>query len=248
MWKGDIRWIEFFNDGAFRFIKPGFNFENVEYDGEINISGSNKLLFLPPFNSSKVIGLAYNYKSLVGPQDKYDEPLFFLKSPTSLCGHQSIIQFPPFADIVWVEVELVVIIKQQCRNISPSQAKDYILGYSIGSDITAKNISNRDHHLARSKALDNFGPVGPYLVTDLETNNIGLQTFIDGKEFQNGNTNDRILNDFESVSLISKYITLEAGDAIFTGSPAGAMSSIVKPGSKVKHHIDNIGDLEFTIE
>jgi 2-keto-4-pentenoate hydratase/2-oxohepta-3-ene-1,7-dioic acid hydratase in catechol pathway len=201
---------------------------------------------LPPSDPSKVLGLAFNYKSLVGIRDTYDEPLFFLKSPTSACGHQSRISIAGHST-VWVEAELTIVIKKECRNVSTAGAEDYILGYTIGSDITALNVHKRDWHLARSKALDGFAPMGPYLVRGLDTSDLELGTRINGKEFQRGRTSDRIINDCESVSLLSRFLTLLPGDVILTGTPAGATSSLVKPGDVVTHWIENIGELSFTI-
>ena len=207
----------------------------------------DEITFLPPSDPAKILGLAHNYKSLVGARERYDEPLFFMKSPTSACGHKSRVMCSPFGT-VWVEVELAVIIKKECRNVSVAEAGDYILGHTIGSDVTAQNIHGRDWHLARSKALDNFAPLGPFLVTGLDTVDLEVGTRINGRIYQQGRTSDRIMNDHESVSLLSQFLTLSPGDVILTGTPAGATSSIVRAGDVVTHWIEGIGELEFTIE
>ena len=150
-------------------------------------------------------------------------------------------------DKVWVEVELVVIIGKKCREISSDDAHNYILGYTIGSDITAQNILKRDWHLARSKAFDNFAPVGPYLVTEINPNGLSLRNLINNKEAQKGNTKDMIYDVNKLITLISSVMTLEPWDLIFTGTPAKARDAIVKPGDSVKHTIDDFGDLEFKI-
>jgi 2-keto-4-pentenoate hydratase/2-oxohepta-3-ene-1,7-dioic acid hydratase in catechol pathway len=204
------------------------------------------LTFLPPCDPTKILGLAFNYKSLVGSKETYDEPLFFLKSPTSACGHNAKVSCAGYP-VGWVEAELAVIIKKECRNVNVDKAGDYILGYTIGSDITAENVHGRDWHLGRSKALDNFAPLGPFLVTDIDTSDLELGTRINGKLYQQGRTSDRIKNDYEAVSMVSRFLTLSAGDVILTGTPAGATSSLVKPGDVVTHWIEKIGELNFTI-
>ncbi len=203
-------------------------------------------IFLPPCDPAKVLGLAFNYKSLVGEREAYEEPLFFLKSPTSACGHQSSVVCSQFST-VWVEAELVVVIKKECRNVRVENAPECILGYTIGSDVTALNVHGRDWHLARSKALDNFAPLGPFLVTDLDTSDLELGTLINGREYQRGRTSDRIMNDCEAVSLLSQFLTLSPGDVILTGTPAGATSSLVKSGDVVTHWVEGIGELQFSV-
>jgi 2-keto-4-pentenoate hydratase/2-oxohepta-3-ene-1,7-dioic acid hydratase in catechol pathway len=245
-WEGRTRWLQVGDDGRGRLLagEPG----SEALQGFPTLEREDVCRFRPlaPCTPEKVIGLAYNYKSLVGHRSHYDEPLFFLKSPTSICGHASSISYPDFSDKVWVEVELGIIIKKDCFRVSVEAAEDYILGYTIGSDVTAENICGRDWHLARSKALDGFAPAGPYLAMDVETDDLELTTCINGKEFQRGRTSDRIVNDWEAVSLLSRFITLKAGDLILTGTPAGARDSIVKPGDVVTHRIQHLGELSFT--
>ena len=138
-------------------------------------------------------------------------------------------------------------IGRECSNVAASEAHDYILGHTIGSDITALNIHDRDWHLARSKAFDDFAPIGPFLVTGLDTENLALKSTINGREAQVGNTSSRILNDNELIALISSMMTLMPGDVIFTGTPARATEALVCPGDHIKHEIENLGDLRFEI-
>ncbi len=214
---------------------------------ELTVKDEKLIKFFNFFCGKNVFGLAYNYKDLVGYKDVYEEPLLFIKTANSTCPHGTTIYLPDRFERVWVEVELVIVISKICRNISVKEAKDYIFGYTIGSDITAQNIHSRDHHLARSKAIDDFAPIGPWIETDLETDNLQLVTKINDVIYQSGNTKDRILNDFESVSLLSRFFTLYPGDIILTGTPANAMNSLIKPGDKVVHSIENLGELHFSI-
>lgn len=199
--------------------------------------------FLPPFEGQKVIGLAYNYKSLVGEKDQFDEPLVFFKAPTSVVGHQGAVRYPEFVNNVWIEAELTIVIGKMARNVPVEEADNYIAGYTCGNDMTAENILGRDWHLARAKGLDTFCPLGPYIVKDVDTNDLGIRSYINGKMTQDSRTSDRVLNDRESVALVSRYFTLFPGDIILTGTPKGATDAIVKPGDEVKIEIENIGTL-----
>jgi 2-keto-4-pentenoate hydratase/2-oxohepta-3-ene-1,7-dioic acid hydratase in catechol pathway len=196
-----------------------------------------------PYFGQKVIALAYNYKSLVGDQVEFDEPLVFFKSPDSIVPDGGQIKYPSFADNVWIEAELTVVIGKETRDISAEQANEHILGYTCGNDVTAENILNRDWHLARAKGLDTFCPLGPFLVKDINTNDLKIESFINGQKTQGSRTSDRVLNDFESVALVSKYFTLHPGDVILTGTPAGATDAVVKPGDRVDIKIESIGTL-----
>ncbi|MBL7131544.1 MAG: fumarylacetoacetate hydrolase family protein [Candidatus Omnitrophica bacterium] len=199
---------------------------------------------LPPCDATKVIALAYNYKGLIGEKTSHDEPLFFFKSLTGLIGDGESVIYPDFAKKVWHEAELAIVIKKKGKHIPVQEAEDYILGYTCGNDITCLNILNRDWHLARSKGLDTFCPLGPFLIKDIDTSRLQLKSFINENVTQNSNTSDRILSDKETVSLVSRFVTLFPGDVILTGTPAGATDAIIKPGDEIKVEIESIGILK----
>lgn len=242
---GAPRWLALDDAGGARLLKGTPADDLVIYEGTLSADEVARCVPLAPCVSGKVLGLGYNYKSLVGARDSYDEPVFFLKSPTSLCGHRSRVAFPTFATKVWVEVELGVVIGRECHNVPVADAAACILGYTIGGDITAENIHGRDWHLARSKAIDDFAPTGPWLVQGIDTGNLEMHTFINGKVFQTGNTGDRIQNDAEIVSCLSRYLTLKPWDLILTGTPAGALGATVVPGDAVTHRVAGLGELSF---
>ena len=239
------RWVEFCNDDI--YLMSGDPLNEIFRREEIIDIDIKKINYLPPSNPSKVIGVGWNYKDLVGPKDSYPEPIVFIKSPTSICAHNSKVNYPKIAEKVWVETELAIVIGKECSNINSSEAGSYILGYTIGSDITALNVLERDWHLARSKAFDNFAPIGPFLTTEINTENLILKSRINGREVQNGNTSSRIMDDFKLIELISGIMTLKPGDIILTGTPAGATDAIVVAGDKVEHEVENLGQLSFEI-
>lgn len=200
---------------------------------------------LPPCGKSKVLALAYNYRSLTGG-DNAQEPLFFFKSNTSLVGSGHPVKIPAFVERVWVEVELALVIGRQGFDIAEYDAHRFVLGHTIGNDITAVNVHGRDHHLARSKGLDGFCPLGPHLLPGMPAPGLTIETRINGRVTQSGNTADRILGDAAAVAFVSKFVTLEPGDVILTGTCAGAMESIVRGGDAVAVSIEGIGRLETT--
>ncbi len=241
---GKIKWCKVIEDNYYELADSIYK-ENPRVKRQpLDQTG---IRFLPPCDGQKVIGLAYNYKGLVGKKENYDEPLFFFKSPTGLIGHRESIIYPGFAQKVWQEVELAIIVKAKCKNVPVEEAHRYILGYTCGNDITCENILNRDWHLARSKGLDTFCPLGTFLVKDINTENLRLTSYINGRVTQDSYTSDRIINDVETVSLISRYVTLFPGDVILTGTPAGAVNAVISPGDIIKVEIESIGILENSV-
>jgi len=246
-YQGNIHWILIHSDSNGTVLK------NSPFDNKISISSEtvditdNSIEFLPVSEPTTVVGLGWNYKDLVGERNRYEEPIIFLKSTHSVCGHNSTIHLSELHDKVWVEVELVIIISKRTKDVNVESAPAHILGFTIGSDITAENILNRDWHLARSKAYENYAPIGPYLVTRIAHEDLYMKSFINGKNYQNSTTKNMIFNINEIVSFVSKHIVLDKGDLIFTGSPAGARDSIIKPKDRVDHIIEDIGTLSFYI-
>ncbi len=231
------------DDNVFELIN--FDFSKDSFQTGFSIPKCN-IEIIPPLKPAKIIGVALNNKKLVGPKKKYDEPLIFLKSPTSLTFSSSI--KIPKSNIVWVEVEIGLVVKKTGKNISKENAKNYIFGHLICNDMTMENSHNRDHHLARSKSLDEFCPSNNSIFTDINTSSLIMKTFINGENMQNGNSKDRILDDFECIELVSKFITLEKGDLILTGTVNNAMNCIVKSGDEVRMTIEQLGDYNFKIK
>jgi len=250
-----MKYIRFnFNDTFYSGILDGdkaieicnFSFEDRDHQFGIEIPIS-KIQIIQPVLPTKVVGLAYNYKDLVGQQDSYEEPLIFIKPSTSVIGPGETIYIHKDKK-TWAEVEIAIIIKKTCKNISVENAKDYIFGYTIGNDVTMENVYGRDHHLARSKSLDSFCPLGSFVNSDIIVDNIKLENRINGQIFQSGYSSNRIVNDYEAVSLISNLITLYAGDIILTGTPANAMNSIITDGDIVSLKVDSLGELSNPVK
>ena len=203
----------------------------------------SSLILLPPVTPTKIVGLGYNYKDLVGDKENYDEPVIFLKPSSALIGHNDLIKVDTSMKKVWTEVELCIVIGKTANNVSQEIADNFIFGFTIGNDVTTANILSRDQHLTRSKGWDTFCPIGPWIETEINTENLKLTNTINGKLLQDSNTNMRIYDDKKIVSHLSKMMTLHPGDIVMTGTPKNAENSLVSHGDEVKICIENIGEL-----
>ncbi len=221
--------------------------------------GSSEASLLAPVEPTKIVALGYNYRDLFVEKETEGrithfsepgfEPVIFLKAPNSIAPPSGRIALPADLERVWVEVELAIVIGRKTRNArSEQQARDAIFGYTIGNDITAFNLFGRDFHLARSKSLDGFCPIGPEIVTGIDFEDRALLTRVNGVVTQSGRTSDRVLGSIQTVQLVSSLMTLEAGDVILTGTPPGARFHPVAPGDRVEVEIESLGVLgnDFT--
>ena len=194
--------------------------------------------------------LALNYK---GVGDISQDPIYFLKSTSCLSYENNEIQYPRFnTNEVWTEVELGIMISHDCENIEEHDAHSVIEGFFIAGDITCANMYNRDHHLAAAKARNGFCPISTNVMSlDLHNTTLNMKTYINGELKQHGNTSDMIFNPYKSISYLSKFVKLQRGDIILTGTPTTdnggpQFDCIIKPGDTVKHTIDNLGELNYT--
>jgi 2-keto-4-pentenoate hydratase/2-oxohepta-3-ene-1,7-dioic acid hydratase in catechol pathway len=209
---------------------------------------------LAPFDGGQVIGLALNYPGIAGAKfDDDAEPLVFNKGANTVIGDGADIVFPKgMADEMWVEVELSFMVGKIAKNVPPEKAHEYILGYTIGNDVTCDTSkSDHDHHLPRFKSFDTFSPLGPYIDTEFDASNAELITRVNDKIVQQGNANTRHFDDAKCLSLVSKIMTLYPGDVILTGTPAGAgpgEASVVNIGDKVELEIKGLGVLRHQIK
>tara|TARA_B100000686_G_scaffold339361_1_gene413316 strand:- start:303 stop:1148 length:846 start_codon:yes stop_codon:yes gene_type:complete len=204
-------------------------------------------------NSKKFIGIGLNYSAHAKETDTNapNEPIVFFKATSSICGPNDKIYLPKGSSKSDWEVELGVIIGKKTKNISESESMNHILGYCIVNDI-----SEREYQLERSsgqwdkgKAFDTFGPIGPYIVTKDEIENVqnlNLQLKLNGKIMQNSNTKNMIFKVSYIVSYLSYFMTLMPGDIITTGTPPGVGMGqnpkiFLKPGDKMELTIDHLG-------
>jgi 2-keto-4-pentenoate hydratase/2-oxohepta-3-ene-1,7-dioic acid hydratase in catechol pathway len=243
---------DFLFDGWYDEIKN--KIKDLPYEGNIS-----KYKLLPPIpNPNKIICLAFNYvdhakeQGLQAPED----PALVIKPRTALNGTNSNIVCPDFVTQLDYEVELALIIGKNCKNISVDDAFDAIFGYMIFNDVSARDIQFKDKQFTRGKGFDSFAPCGPWITTKDEIKdpqNLKMTTKINGELRQNSSSNNMFIKIPEIISKISKVMTLEKGDIISTGTPAGVMLNkpnavFLKNGDKVEMEIENLGILNNTIK
>ncbi|MCV0430592.1 fumarylacetoacetate hydrolase family protein [Nitrosopumilus sp.] len=243
---------DFLFDGWFDEIKN--KIKDLPY--EENISKFKLLSPIP--NPNKIICLAFNYvdhakeQGLQAPED----PAIVIKPRTALNSTNSNIVCPDFVTQLDYEIELALIIGKNCKNISIDDANDAIFGYMVFNDVSARDIQFKDKQFTRGKSFDSFAPCGPWITTKDEIQdpqNLKMTTKINGEMRQNSSTNNMFIKIPEIVSKISKVMTLEKGDIISTGTPAGVMLNkpnavFLKDGDKVEMEIENLGKLNNTIK
>ncbi len=183
---------------------------------------------LAPAEAKKVIAAGLNYKSHIGQASPAKYVGLFAKFPTSLSGHEAEIPYPADATTVHYEAEICVVIGKQAQNITEAQVKDHIFGVTACNDVSERAWQKQDLQWFRAKAHDGWGPMGPHLVSNVDYNNLKLIGRHNGKVVQETTTDLLIFSINNVVSYTSRYITLEPGDVIFTGTPG--VTQAMKPG------------------
>lgn len=208
----------------------------------------SQIKLLPPCTPSKIVAVGLNYrdhaKELNLPVP--DTPIVFLKPPTAVIGPGEAVLYPATSSQVDYEAELGVVIKDQARNISPASARDHILGYTCANDVTARDLQKNDGQWTRAKSFDTFCPVGPWIETDLNPEDLLIESYLNGERRQSSRTSQFIFTVDYLVSFISGIMTLEPGDLIITGTPAGI--GPMKPGDEIEVRIEGIGSLKNTVK
>jgi 2-keto-4-pentenoate hydratase/2-oxohepta-3-ene-1,7-dioic acid hydratase in catechol pathway len=198
---------------------------------------------LPPVIPGKIICVGRNYAEHAREHDAEvpEIPLIFLKPPTSVIGPEETILIPPQSQQVEHEAELVVVIGKAGRWIAPNEAFNHVLGYTIGNDITARDLQRRDGQWTRSKGFDTFCPLGPFIETELDSADLMITCHVNGEMRQMASTRDMVFRIDQLIAFISSIMTLEPGDIIMTGTPAGV--SPLRPGDIVQVSIEHLGTL-----
>lgn len=207
-------------------------------DGTYDLS---ELRVLSPINPSKIVCIGLNYFDHARELqlETPERPLIFLKPPSSVIGPSASIVYPTSSTRVDYEGELAVIIGQRCRRVRDPEK--VILGYTCFNDVTARDLQALDGQWTRSKSYDTFAPLGPYIATDLDSLHLSIVTRVNGQIKQDSNVSNLIFDVNYLVRFISHIMTLEAGDIIATGTPAGV--GPLKPGDTVEVAIQQIGTL-----
>ena len=198
------------------------------------------------------VGLNYRRHAAETGMAVPETPVLFSKFLNTIASYGDSVSLPPVATQYDYEVELGVVIGKPARNVSEADALDYVLGYVTSNDISVRDLQSRTSQWLLGKTLDNFLPVGPYLVTADEVGDpqlLSIKTWVNGEIRQNSNTGDMIFTVAEIVSYISRYFTLEPGDLIVTGTPEGVAMGRedkpwLKPGDEVVVEVERLGTLK----
>ncbi len=241
---GETRWVMCEDDGIYWLDGDPFG----TWTRGIEVGSLAGVRFLAPCQPTKIIAVGLNYLSHareVGinvPQ----EPVYFLKPPSSIIAHGENIVYPAhLSQRVDYEGELAVVIGKRGRGVAPREARDYILGYSCANDVTARDLQQMDPQWTRAKGFDTFCPLGPVIATDVDPSDLTIRTRLNGEVRQEASTSEKVFSVEQLISYISRVMTLEAGDVILTGTPAGVGE--LKPGNRVEVEIEGIGTLTNTV-
>ena len=196
---------------------------------------------LAPADARKVVAAGLNYRSHIGEQSPAKYVGLFAKLPTSLVGHGADIVYPADATTLHYEAEVCLVIGKRAKNITEAQVKDHVFGVAPCNDVSERAWQKADLQWFRAKGSDTFGPMGPALVRGADYNKLKLIGRHNGKVVQESTTDMLIFSIDTIVSYVSRYVTLEPGDVIFTGTPGTTQA--MKPGDTYEVEIEGIGVL-----
>jgi 2-keto-4-pentenoate hydratase/2-oxohepta-3-ene-1,7-dioic acid hydratase in catechol pathway len=198
---------------------------------------------LAPVTPGKIICVGRNYAAHAREHDAEvpEVPLLFLKPPSSIIGPRDAIFLPPQSQHVEHEAELVAVIGKRGRWIQPEDAPGHVLGYTIGNDVTARDLQRRDEQWTRSKGFDTFCPIGPWIETEFDTSDAMITCHVNEELRQMASTRDMVFRVRQLIAYASSVMTLEPGDLLFTGTPAGV--GPLRDGDEVRITIEGLGEL-----
>ncbi len=200
---------------------------------------------LAPCVPSKVIAVGLNYRSHLGERATPERPELFAKLPSAIVGPGDSIVMPPDAMNLHYEGELVIVIGRVARNVSVSQAADYVFGVTAGNDVSERDWQREDLQWLRAKASDTFAPIGPTIAVGADYRDLLVQTRLNGELRQSERSRDLLFGVEEIVSYVSRYVTLLPGDVIFTGTPG--TTAAMQPGDVVEIEVQGVGTLRNTV-
>lgn len=216
-----------------------------EYGREASPEGSGLLVPVAP---GKVVGIGRNYRDhaaeLGNPMPP--EPLLFLKAPSSVIGPGEPVLLPPESKRVEFEGEIAAVVGRRLTRASPDEAAVGILGVTCAVDVTARDLQRKDATFARGKSFDTFCPLGPAIRVAPELENLEVVTRVNGEERQRGHTSQMAWGIVELVVYVSRFMSLEPGDVILTGTPAGV--GRLSDGDALEVEVSEVGVLRSPVE
>jgi 2-keto-4-pentenoate hydratase/2-oxohepta-3-ene-1,7-dioic acid hydratase in catechol pathway len=206
-------------------------------DGIYEVGVDGRLL--PPCEPSSLYCVGRNYAETLEQMEyeRPEEPDFFIKPPTSIVADGQSISYPSWTDELTYAGELVAVIDERCRNLTPEEVPEVVRGYTVMNDVDALNQVGR----TARKAFDGSAPLGPWIETEVDPTNIDMETYVGGEKRQDANTELMLFDPYELVAHLSERFTLRPGDCVAFGSPANP--GLVEPGETVEITYDGIGTL-----
>jgi 2-keto-4-pentenoate hydratase/2-oxohepta-3-ene-1,7-dioic acid hydratase in catechol pathway len=210
---------------------------------EAGVAALAGVRLLAPVRPVKVVAVGLNYRAHAAElaMETKAEPILFLKPATAVIGPHEAIVAPARSHQVDYEAELVLVVGQRCRAVTPASAASFVAGYTCGNDVTARDLQKLDGQWTRAKSFDTFCPLGPWVVREAPPAEAAVTTAIDGEEVQRGRVGDMIVAPLELLSFVSGIMTLEPGDVIMTGTPPGV--GPLAAGQVVTVAVEGVGSL-----
>lgn len=214
-----------------------------EYTLTDEIVSIDRVKILPPCKPTKAVCVGLNYKDHAEEMklELPKSPTLFIKPSTCVIGHMDYIEYPKMSNRVDYECEMVIVIGKKAKAVNIEKAKEYIIGYTCGNDVTARDLQTKDGQWTVAKSFDSFLPFGPFIETEVDPLELNIKTYLNGEVKQKSNTKNLIFNAYELVSYISNIMTLYPGDIIMTGTPSGI--GPMQKGDIVDIEIEHIGKL-----
>ncbi len=205
----------------------------------------SEVTLLAPVKPSKVVCVGLNYHAHVdasmSANKAPEQPMLFLKPPSAVIGPKQNIVHPGQSKRVDFEAELAIVMGKRAVKVSSGDALSHIFGFTCANDVTARDLQKTDGQWGRAKGFDSFCPIGPWIVSGIECSNLKVEGILNNSVKQSGNTKNMIFDVPFIISYISEVMTLEAGDLILTGTPAGIEP--MKHGDEIEVKIEQIGSL-----
>ena len=249
-----MRWIRYRSDGRVFYgiaggdtVREGVGDPFSGWTENGHVLSLGEVAVLAPVVPGKIVAVGLNYRDHAAEMKKAlpDEPLLFLKPPSALLDPGGTILCPPESSRVDFEGELAVVIGRRCRRVAPAAARQHVLGYACMIDVTARDLQQKDVQYTRAKGFDTFAPLGPGIETDADPDDLVIETWVNGERRQASTTRELIFPVAALVSFVSGVMTLEPGDVISTGTPAGV--GRLEPGDAIEVRIGGVGTLRCAV-
>src|SRR5690606_23028259 len=249
-----MKFARFSKNGQTRFatvegntlkVLQGGLFDKPVHTGEQ--FGLNEVTLLAPVHPGKLVcvGLNYRLHAEESGVPVPDEPMLFMCSPEAVVGPHETIVLDSDTQRIDFEAEIAIVVGQTCKNVHRDRAFEHIFGYTCANDVSNRDLQRKDGQFTRAKSFDTYKPLGPWIETELDPDNVDIKLWQNDTLRQSSNTNDMIFSIAEIFEFVSGIMTLKAGDVIITGTPSGV--GPMKAGDRIRIAIEGIGELENSV-